>query len=138
MYKALVLLDRLLLSLETKHASVSCAWLLCFSSVLFLGHTHQGPHIFDLLSKKRYLLCILKLLLFTFMHKHNAHVITMGQKMILHAGSGKTAAFALPILERLLYRPKRVAAIYALILTPTRELAVQVGYHLHMKRNIND
>lgn len=43
------------------------------------------------------------------------------------AGSGKTAAFSLPILERLLYRPKRVAAIYALILTPTRELAVQVG-----------
>lgn len=42
------------------------------------------------------------------------------------AGSGKTAAFSLPILERLLYRPKRVAAIYALILTPTRELAVQV------------
>ncbi|KAA6426072.1 MAG: DEAD-box ATP-dependent RNA helicase 28-like [Trebouxia sp. A1-2] len=41
-------------------------------------------------------------------------------------GSGKTAAFALPILERLLYRPKRVAAIYALVLTPTRELAVQV------------
>ena len=49
--------------------------------------------------------------------------------LIMHfsaAGSGKTAAFSLPILERLLYRPKRVAAIYALILTPTRELAVQV------------
>ena len=45
---------------------------------------------------------------------------------VLAAGSGKTAAFALPILERLLYRPKRVAAIYALVLTPTRELAVQV------------
>ena len=45
---------------------------------------------------------------------------------MLVAGSGKTAAFALPILERLLYRPKRVAAIYALVLTPTRELAVQV------------
>ena len=45
---------------------------------------------------------------------------------VLVAGSGKTAAFALPILERLLYRPKRVAAIYALVLTPTRELAVQV------------
>uniref|UniRef100_A0A2P2KF34 DEAD-box ATP-dependent RNA helicase 28 n=4 Tax=Rhizophora mucronata TaxID=61149 RepID=A0A2P2KF34_RHIMU len=41
-------------------------------------------------------------------------------------GSGKTAAFALPTLERLLYRPKRVAAIRVLILTPTRELAVQV------------
>ncbi|XP_030946374.1 DEAD-box ATP-dependent RNA helicase 28-like isoform X2 [Quercus lobata] len=41
-------------------------------------------------------------------------------------GSGKTAAFALPTLERLLFRPKRVLAIRVLILTPTRELAVQV------------
>ncbi|KAK4752438.1 hypothetical protein SAY87_021236 [Trapa incisa] len=41
-------------------------------------------------------------------------------------GSGKTAAFALPALERLLFRPKRVKAIRVLILTPTRELAVQV------------
>ena len=42
------------------------------------------------------------------------------------AGSGKTAAFALPLLERLLYRSRRVPAIYVLVLTPTRELAVQV------------
>ncbi|ONK72634.1 uncharacterized protein A4U43_C04F21440 [Asparagus officinalis] len=41
-------------------------------------------------------------------------------------GSGKTAAFALPVLERLLFRPKRVPAIRVLILAPTRELAVQV------------
>ncbi|KAI8466360.1 MAG: P-loop containing nucleoside triphosphate hydrolase protein [Monoraphidium minutum] len=41
-------------------------------------------------------------------------------------GSGKTAAFALPILERLLYRPKQSAAVYVLILTPTRELAAQI------------
>ena len=41
-------------------------------------------------------------------------------------GSGKTAAFALPLLERLLYRNKRLAATYVLVLTPTRELAVQV------------
>nr|KYP60880.1 DEAD-box ATP-dependent RNA helicase 28 [Cajanus cajan] len=41
-------------------------------------------------------------------------------------GSGKTAAFALPTLERLLFRPKRMRAIRVLILTPTRELAVQV------------
>lgn len=41
-------------------------------------------------------------------------------------GSGKTAAFALPILERLLHRPRRVSATYALILTPARELAAQV------------
>ncbi|PIA37015.1 hypothetical protein AQUCO_03100043v1 [Aquilegia coerulea] len=41
-------------------------------------------------------------------------------------GSGKTAAFTLPVLERLLFRPKRVHAIRVLVLTPTRELAVQV------------
>ncbi|KAL9225761.1 hypothetical protein vseg_001649 [Gypsophila vaccaria] len=41
-------------------------------------------------------------------------------------GSGKTAAFALPTLERLLYRPKRVPAIRVLILTPTRELSIQI------------
>jgi hypothetical protein len=47
-------------------------------------------------------------------------------------GSGKTAAFGLPILERLLHRPKQVAATYVLILTPTRELAVQI--HSMMQR----
>ncbi|KAH1232876.1 DEAD-box ATP-dependent RNA helicase 28 [Glycine max] len=36
-------------------------------------------------------------------------------------GSRKTAAFALPTLERLLFRPKRMRAIRVLILTPTRE-----------------
>ncbi|CAL9012925.1 unnamed protein product [Prunus brigantina] len=41
-------------------------------------------------------------------------------------GSGKTAAFALPTLERLLFRPKRVPAIRVLVLTPTRELGLQV------------
>jgi len=40
-------------------------------------------------------------------------------------GSGKTAAFVIPILERLLYRPKRVATIRVAILMPTRELALQ-------------
>ena len=38
----------------------------------------------------------------------------------------QTAAFALPTLERLLFRPKRIPAIRVLILTPTRELAVQL------------
>ncbi|XVF16747.1 hypothetical protein REPUB_Repub10bG0058800 [Reevesia pubescens] len=41
-------------------------------------------------------------------------------------GSGKTATYALPTLERLLYHSKRVSAIRVLILTPARELAVQV------------
>ncbi|KAG8754348.1 nucleolar DEAD-box protein required for synthesis of 60S ribosomal subunit [Serendipita sp. 396] len=42
-------------------------------------------------------------------------------------GSGKTAAFMIPILERLLYRDKGklAAATRCLILVPTRELAVQ-------------
>jgi ATP-dependent RNA helicase RhlE len=38
-------------------------------------------------------------------------------------GTGKTAAFLLPVLERLLEEPK--GRILALILTPTRELALQ-------------
>jgi ATP-dependent RNA helicase DDX27 len=40
-------------------------------------------------------------------------------------GSGKTAAFLLPILERLLYRSRKVATTRVAILMPTRELAVQ-------------
>ncbi|KAF2749395.1 DEAD-domain-containing protein [Sporormia fimetaria CBS 119925] len=40
-------------------------------------------------------------------------------------GSGKTAAFLIPILERLLYRPKKIPTTRVTILMPTRELAVQ-------------
>lgn len=40
-------------------------------------------------------------------------------------GSGKTAAFVIPILERLLYRPKKIPTTRVAILMPTRELAVQ-------------
>ena len=40
-------------------------------------------------------------------------------------GSGKTAAFVIPILERLLYRPKKTATTRVAILMPTRELALQ-------------
>ena len=43
-------------------------------------------------------------------------------------GSGKTAAFVLPILHRLM--PKRRGITRALILTPTRELAAQIEEHL--------
>lgn len=39
-------------------------------------------------------------------------------------GSGKTAAFALPILQRLSEEPH---GIFALVLTPTRELAMQIA-----------
>ncbi|KAB8218104.1 ATP-dependent RNA helicase drs1 [Aspergillus novoparasiticus] len=40
-------------------------------------------------------------------------------------GSGKTAAFVVPILERLLFRPRKVPTSRVAILMPTRELAVQ-------------
>lgn len=43
-------------------------------------------------------------------------------------GSGKTAAFLLPVLHRLLERPR--GATRALVLTPTRELAAQIDDHL--------
>ena len=36
------------------------------------------------------------------------------------------AAFVLPFLERLLYRPRDVASIRVLVITPTRELAQQI------------
>ena len=43
-------------------------------------------------------------------------------------GTGKTAAFALPMLDRLNAVPARKkGAVRALILTPTRELALQIG-----------
>ncbi|VDM44085.1 unnamed protein product [Toxocara canis] len=41
-------------------------------------------------------------------------------------GTGKTAAFMLPILERLLYKPKQKSLTRVLVLVPTRELAIQV------------
>ena len=44
-------------------------------------------------------------------------------------GSGKTAAFVLPILQRLMSNNGR-AGTRALVLTPTRELAAQVHEHL--------
>jgi ATP-dependent RNA helicase RhlE len=71
-----------------------------------------------------------------------------GKDLIARAqtGTGKTAAFALPILERLKkhanasFSPAR-HPVRALIVTPTRELAVQVeasfrayGRHLPLRR----
>jgi len=41
-------------------------------------------------------------------------------------GTGKTAAYMLPVLERLLYRPVATAVTRVLVLVPTRELGVQV------------
>ena len=60
-------------------------------------------------------------------------------------GTGKTAAFALPILQRLKenYQPVGRKEIRSLILTPTRELAVQImesfedyGRYLNLKQTV--
>jgi ATP-dependent RNA helicase DeaD len=46
-------------------------------------------------------------------------------------GTGKTAAFALPILQRLAGLPAARHATRALVLVPTRELAIQVAEAVH-------
>lgn len=42
-------------------------------------------------------------------------------------GTGKTASFAIPILQLLHNKPSKTKAIRTLILTPTRELAIQIS-----------
>jgi len=67
--------------------------------------------------------------------------ILSGKDIVASAetGTGKTAAFCIPILE-MLVRARTMTGIRALILTPTRELAIQVldnlklyGKHLPLK-----
>ncbi|XP_051562553.1 probable ATP-dependent RNA helicase DDX27 [Myxocyprinus asiaticus] len=41
-------------------------------------------------------------------------------------GTGKTAAFMLPVLERLIYKPREMQVTRVLVLVPTRELGIQV------------
>jgi ATP-dependent RNA helicase RhlE len=62
---------------------------------------------------------------------------------IAQTGTGKTAAFALPLLQRLTATDRRAAprSVRTLILTPTRELCVQIldsfrsyGRHLRLSR----
>ena len=56
-------------------------------------------------------------------------VALLGKDVVGNAvtGSGKTAAFIIPMIERLLYREKgtKAAATRCLVLVPTRELGVQ-------------
>jgi len=70
-------------------------------------------------------------------------VALLGKDVVGNAvtGSGKTAAFIIPMIERLLYREKgkKAAATRCLVLVPTRELAVQcfeVGTKLSMYTDI--
>ena len=54
---------------------------------------------------------------------------------IANTGTGKTAAFGIPIIQRL----NENKSLSALILSPTRELSIQIGKHLRelMGKNIN-
>ncbi|MFA6617820.1 MAG: DEAD/DEAH box helicase [Candidatus Neomarinimicrobiota bacterium] len=60
------------------------------------------------------------------MLENNKNIIAQAQ-----TGTGKTAAFALPILD--LIDPDKTG-VQALILTPTRELAIQVAEEIHSLR----
>ncbi|MFW5926585.1 MAG: DEAD/DEAH box helicase [Wenzhouxiangella sp.] len=59
-------------------------------------------------------------------------VVLAGQDVMASAqtGTGKTAAFTLPLLQRLCEQPGRKRRLRALILAPTRELAAQVHENL--------
>jgi ATP-dependent RNA helicase DDX49/DBP8 len=67
----------------------------------------------------------------TKIQRHCIPLILAGRNVIgaAETGSGKTAAFALPILQALSADPY---GIFALILTPTRELAIQVSVQLSL------
>ncbi|ABV37940.1 DEAD/DEAH box helicase domain protein [Shewanella sediminis HAW-EB3] len=45
-------------------------------------------------------------------------------------GTGKTAAFALPLIQRLIFDEVNLGSLRGLILTPTRELAIQVAENI--------
>lgn len=57
--------------------------------------------------------------------------ILAGHDVIASAqtGTGKTAAFLLPLINRLL-KHRRDGQVNAMIIVPTRELAIQIGQHL--------
>lgn len=65
-------------------------------------------------------------------------VVLKGNDLIgcAQTGTGKTAAFALPLLQRLEESKTsgKLVPIRALILTPTRELAIQIGDNINLYR----
>jgi ATP-dependent RNA helicase RhlE len=55
-------------------------------------------------------------------------IILSGQDLLgcAQTGTGKTAAFAIPIIERILAKNEKNSHIKVLVVTPTRELAIQI------------
>ncbi|GGE96607.1 ATP-dependent RNA helicase RhlE [Chishuiella changwenlii] len=64
----------------------------------------------------------------TEIQKQSIPIVLEGNDIIgcAQTGTGKTASFAIPILQNLTNKPKKTKGIRTLILTPTRELAVQI------------
>lgn len=56
-------------------------------------------------------------------------IALLGKDIIAGAvtGSGKTAAYMIPVIERLLFKPSKAPSTKVVVLTPTRELAIQVA-----------
>ncbi|MDE1985210.1 MAG: DEAD/DEAH box helicase [Alphaproteobacteria bacterium] len=74
-------------------------------------------------------------------------VLLAGQDLLglAQTGTGKTAAFSLPLLQRLStgHEQRRPRSVRGLILAPTRELAIQIhdslrtyGRHLHLRTTV--
>ncbi|HMO63513.1 MAG TPA: DEAD/DEAH box helicase [Ferruginibacter sp.] len=59
-------------------------------------------------------------------------LVLQGKDIIASAqtGTGKTAAFLLPLIHKILSEPFNPHSITALVIVPTRELAIQIAQHL--------
>ena len=59
-------------------------------------------------------------------------LILQGKDLIASAqtGTGKTAAFLLPLIHKIISEPQNPNAISSLVIVPTRELAIQIQQHL--------
>src|SRR5438093_10520811 len=69
----------------------------------------------------------------TAVQKRAIPVLLQGRDLLAQAatGTGKTAAFALPLLQRLFADGGDRRAVAVLVLVPTRELAMQVAEAIH-------
>ena len=67
----------------------------------------------------------------TLIQEKTIPLLLNGNKDIIgqaHTGTGKTAAFGLPLIEKL---DDKASHVQAIILTPTRELAIQVSEEIN-------
>lgn len=66
-------------------------------------------------------------------------IIMQGKDILGQAqtGTGKTAAFGIPVVEKISREMISVPSVYAIILTPTRELAIQVAEEMNKIGKLN-